>query len=163
MLTYSARDLRIRLYACLGVERWVDEVAAGAPYTEANALVDAARRAATPLTRLEVDEALAGHPRIGQAPTGAGAAQQFSRREQSSVDADDAELASSLAAGNRDYEVRFGRVFLIRAAGRTRAEILAELNRRMLLPDEVEALIVASELREIALLRLTALIELGAA
>jgi hypothetical protein len=38
-------------------------------------------------------------------------------------------------------------VFLIRAAGHTRAPILAELNRRILLPDEVEAAIVAAELR----------------
>lgn len=48
-----------------------------------------------------MDEALAGHPRIGQSPRGTGAAAQFSRREQASSDADDAELAVFLAAGNR--------------------------------------------------------------
>ncbi|MDJ0378166.1 2-oxo-4-hydroxy-4-carboxy-5-ureidoimidazoline decarboxylase [Cryobacterium sp. PH31-L1] len=162
MLTLSVSALRDRLHTCLAVERWADEVAAGAPYVDASALVDAARRAATPLARAEVDEALAGHPRIGQAPTGTGAEQQFSRREQASADAYDTELAALLAAGNRDYEARFGRVFLIRAAGRTRAEILAELNRRILLPGDLEAEIVADELRDIALLRLAALLEAGA-
>ncbi|TFD03489.1 hypothetical protein E3T29_16750 [Cryobacterium sp. TMT1-66-1] len=116
MLTLSVSALRDRRHTCLAVDRWAEEVAAGAPYVEAGALVDAARRAATPLSGAEVDEALAGHPHIGQAPTGAGAAQQFSRREQASADADDTELAALLAAGNRDYEARFGRVFLIRAA-----------------------------------------------
>jgi len=159
MLTLTAPALRDSLRACLAVDRWVDEVAAGAPYSEASALVEAARRAATPLSREEVDEALAEHPRIGQTPTGAGAAQQFSRREQASLDADDVDLAALLAAGNHDYEARFGRVFLIRAAGRTRAEILGELNRRLELPDDIEAGIVAGELRDIALLRLATLLE----
>ncbi|MCY7325058.1 MAG: OHCU decarboxylase, partial [Microbacteriaceae bacterium] len=56
--------------------------------------------------------------------------------------------------GNRRYEHRFGRVFLIRAAGRSRAEILAELERRLLLDDQTELAIVGGQLLEIALLRL---------
>jgi 2-oxo-4-hydroxy-4-carboxy-5-ureidoimidazoline decarboxylase len=85
---------------------------------------------------------------------GEGAAQNFSRSEQQSVDADDAELATALAAGNAAYEQRFGRVFLIRAAGRSRAEILAELERRIVLPDDEEIVIVGEQLRDIAVLRL---------
>lgn len=164
MLTLNAVALRESLHSCLAVDRWVDEVAAGAPYIEASELVEAARSAATRLSRAEVDEALAEHPRIGQAAAqiSTPAAAEFSRREQASVDADDAELAVLLATGNRAYEARFGRVFLIRAAGRTRAEILAELNRRLALPDEVEAAIVAEQLREIALLRLAALLDRSA-
>ncbi|HEV7949033.1 MAG TPA: 2-oxo-4-hydroxy-4-carboxy-5-ureidoimidazoline decarboxylase, partial [Glaciihabitans sp.] len=53
------------------------------------------------------------------------------------------------------YEARFGRVFLIRAAGRSRAEILSELTRRLELDDETELAIVGEQLRDIALLRLT--------
>ncbi len=64
------------------------------------------------------------------------------------------EFADELAAGNAAYEARFGRVFIIRAAGRTRAEILAELERRLQLDDATELLIVGEQLRDIALLRL---------
>ncbi|SEN49264.1 2-oxo-4-hydroxy-4-carboxy-5-ureidoimidazoline decarboxylase [Cryobacterium luteum] len=160
MLTSEARELRMGLFACLGVERWVDEVAATGPYLDAATLLDAARRASATLSRAEVDEALVHHPRIGQSARDASTAARFSRREQASPDADDVKLSELIAAGNRDYEARFGRVFLIRVAGRTRAEILAELNRRLLLPNDVEVGIVAGELREIALLRLAALIEL---
>ncbi|MFP5282722.1 MAG: 2-oxo-4-hydroxy-4-carboxy-5-ureidoimidazoline decarboxylase, partial [Actinomycetes bacterium] len=52
------------------------------------------------------------------------------------------------------YEEKFGRVFLIRAAGRSRPEILAELRRRLELDPETEAGIVGAELRDIALLRI---------
>lgn len=146
--------LRAGLEAALGVRRWVDEVAAQAPFSSLAALLTVAGDAAR-LTPAEIDEALAHHPRIGERPTGEGAAQAFSRREQSSADADDPELAARIAAGNAAYEERFGRVFLIRAAGRTRAEILAELERRLALPPDEELAVVGEQLREIALLRLS--------
>ena len=62
-----------------------------------------------------------------------------------------------MADGNRAYEERFGRIFLIRAAGRSRPEILAELHRRLALTDDAEAAEVADQLRQIALLRLRTL------
>jgi 2-oxo-4-hydroxy-4-carboxy-5-ureidoimidazoline decarboxylase len=147
-------ELREGLRACLSVPRWVDEVAAAAPFGSMIALLDAAAAAANPLTGAEVDQALASHPRIGERPTGSGTAATFSRAEQASSASPDEELAAALAAGNRAYEERFGRVFLIRAAGRTRPQILAELQRRLQLNDESERTIVASELRDIALLRI---------
>jgi hydroxyisourate hydrolase len=154
----TADDLRDALPPALAVRRWADDLLAGAPYPSLDALVEAATTAATPLTEAEVDEALAAHPRIGERPTAAhGEAEaRFSRAEQASSDADDAELAARLAAGNRAYEERFGRVFLIRAAGRTRAEILAELERRLRLDDDAELATVAAQLREIMALRLRA-------
>jgi 2-oxo-4-hydroxy-4-carboxy-5-ureidoimidazoline decarboxylase len=147
-------DLRTALLACLAVPRWADEVAGQAPFASVAALIDTARAAATPLPRSEIDQAMAEHPRIGEKPTGDSQAAGFSRTEQASVDADDADLAAAIADGNRVYEERFDRVFLIRAAGRSRREILAELRRRLTLDDTVEAAIVGSELRDIALLRL---------
>ncbi|MFC8731806.1 2-oxo-4-hydroxy-4-carboxy-5-ureidoimidazoline decarboxylase [Luteimicrobium sp. NPDC057192] len=154
----TADDLRDALPPVLAVRRWADDVLAGAPYASVDALVEAATVAAAPLTEAEVDEALAAHPRIGERPTAThGEAEaRFSQAEQASSDADDAELAARLAAGNRAYEQRFGRVFLIRAARRTRAEVLAELERRLDLDDDAELATVAAQLREIMALRLRA-------
>lgn len=152
--TEAAERFRDELRACLHVERWVDEVADAAPYGSLDELLAAASAAASPLAPAEIDEALAAHPRIGEKPAGDGAAARFSRAEQSSADAEDAELAAAIAAGNRAYEERFDRVFLIRAAGRSRAEILAELTRRMELDDEAELAVVGEQLREITLLRI---------
>lgn len=150
----TAEQFRDGLRACLHVERWVDEVADAAPYDSLERLLAVASDAASPLSPAEIDEALAAHPRIGEKPAGDGRAQRFSRAEQSSADAGDAELAAAIAAGNRAYEERFGRVFLIRAAGRSRAEILAELERRVQLDDDAELVVVGEQLREITLLRL---------
>ena len=150
----TARRFREELRACLHVERWVDEVADGAPYDSVAALLAVASAAASPLSPAEIDEALASHPRIGERAPGDGRAQRFSRSEQSSADADDGVLGAAIAAGNRAYEVRFGRIFLIRAAGRSRAEILAELERRLELDDAADLAVVGEQLREIALLRI---------
>jgi len=153
-LQVDEAELRQGLLACLHVPRWVDDVAGRAPFASMDALLAVAAEAATPLSPAEVDEALADHPRIGQASAGTGAAAAFSRAEQASSASEDADLARRLTTGNAAYEARFGRVFLIRAAGRSRPEILAELERRLRLPPEEEVAVVGAELRAIALLRI---------
>lgn len=150
MIEVEAGDLR----AALHVERWVADVVAGSPYDDWSALRASAEAAATPLSASEIDEAMASHPRIGEKPAGSGAAADFSRGEQQAPDVDDQHLQKALAEGNATYEKRFDRVFLIRAAGRTRAEIVDELDRRLKLDDDTELAIVGDELRDIALLRL---------
>jgi 2-oxo-4-hydroxy-4-carboxy-5-ureidoimidazoline decarboxylase len=148
MIDLPGPELRRRLAAALGVQRWVEDVAARAPFEDLEALRSVAYAAATPLTREEIDEAIADHPRIGERPTGASA--ELSRSEQG----ESTELAEELAAGNAAYESRFGRIFLIRAAGRSRSEILAELRRRLELDDATDLQVVGEQLRDIALLRL---------
>ena len=150
----TVAELREGLTACLAVPRWVEDIVAGGPYASLIDLLDAAAAAANPLTVAEIDGALALHPRIGERPTGEGAASSFSRDEQSASASADAALATALQEGNRAYEERFGRVFLIRAAGRDRRQILDELHRRLALDPATETATVASELRDIALLRI---------
>ena len=94
-LDLTNAELREGLTACLAVPRWVDEVAARAPYASIAELLEVARAAATPLSPAEVDQAMAHHPRIGEKPSGAGTAQEFSRAEQASSESEDAELASA--------------------------------------------------------------------
>lgn len=73
------------------------------------------------------------------------------------------DIAAAIAEGNRAYEARFGRVFLIRAAGRTPGEMLRELKRRLDNDDETEAREATAQLAEIALLRLRTAIDADAA
>ena len=144
-------DTRARLTTALHVTRWVDEVAAGCPYPSVDTLVAVADLAARSLTAAEVDEALAAHPRIGEKADG------LSSAEQAASATEDPALVEAMAVGNQTYEQTFGRIFLIRAAGRSRMEILTELHRRLALSDADEAVEVADQLREIALLRLRTL------
>jgi 2-oxo-4-hydroxy-4-carboxy-5-ureidoimidazoline decarboxylase len=153
-LDLTVDDLREGRRVCLPVPRRVEDVVGQAPYGSLAELLAVARAAASPLSAAEVDQALAEHPRIGERAAGEGRSQAFSRAEQRDSASDDPQLAAALAAGNEAYERKFSRVFLIRAAGRSRPEILAELNRRLQLDSETELGVVASELRDIALLRI---------
>lgn len=147
-------QLDATLRPCVDNQRWIDEIAAARPFTTLDQLFSQALNAASPFTPAEVAAAMAHHPRIGERAAGNSAEATLSRREQSSVDPSNTELARSLADGNRAYEEKFGQVFLIRAAGRTPQEILAVLQKRLGNTPEQEAPIVAQQLREIAVLRL---------
>lgn len=153
------RDAAIALLRpCLDIDRWCADLADARPYGSVAELLAWAEVAASPFTRDEVEAALAHHPRIGERPTGAGTEAAMSRSEQAGVDPADAEVAAALAAGNRAYEERFGRVFLIRAAGRSSREILDALTERLGHTPEEEEPVVADQLRQIAVLRLKGLI-----
>jgi 2-oxo-4-hydroxy-4-carboxy-5-ureidoimidazoline decarboxylase len=150
MLDVPDALLRERLHACLAVPRWVTDVASRAPFESLDSLVAVARAEATPLAPEEIAQAMSHHPRIGDRPSGAAVSDALSRDEQGEA----TELAAELAAGNAAYEARFGRIFIIRAAGRTRTEILTELERRLALDDATDLVIVGEQLRDIALLRI---------
>ncbi|BDZ43440.1 OHCU decarboxylase [Paraoerskovia sediminicola] len=143
---------------CLDVERWVDEVVDGRPYADVEALATAGQSAAAPLRSDEVAQAMSHHPRIGDRPSGDHAEAEHSRAEQAGVGALADDTAAALRRGNQQYEEKFDRVFLIRAAGRSADEILASLTERLQNTPDQEDEIVADQLRQIAVLRLRGLI-----
>ena len=64
-----------------------------------------------------------------------------------------------LADANRDYEARFGYIFIVCATGKTAAEMLALLERRLRHDAGDELAIAAEEQRKITRLRLMKLLE----
>ncbi|TCO47825.1 2-oxo-4-hydroxy-4-carboxy-5-ureidoimidazoline decarboxylase [Kribbella antiqua] len=152
-----ADRLRPLLAACCDVPRWVDGVLAGRPYGDVAKLNQVADEALRELDDSDVDRALAAHPRIGDRAEGAGTEAAWSRNEQAGV-GDDPDIRMALAAGNREYEQRFGRVFLICATGLSAPEMLTSLRQRLTHDDVTEAAVVHEELRKIALLRLAKVI-----
>lgn len=145
----SDTDARLILAGCLAVPRWVDEVTAARPFRDQAALLARAKASAERLSDDELAAALSRHPRIGERSASGDAGAAYSRAEQAGVSAGD-----ELRAANAAYEERFGRVFLIRAAGRSGSEIMAELRRRLGNDDESERRETVAQLTEIALLRL---------
>lgn len=151
--TAPAAALRPALLACCDVPRWADAVLAGRPYADALGVLDAADLAARAFTSEEVERALAAHPRIGERAQGDTTEAAWSRQEQSGV-ATTPDTHRQLLEGNRAYEQRFGRVFLICATGLGADEVLASLRVRLGNDPATESAVVADELRRIALLRL---------
>ena len=146
------------LRACNAAPRFAPEVLAGRPYRDAEALVARAEEVARGLPWDDVAIALAAHPRIGDRVEGSSAEAESSRREQSSMGGADDETRAALLEGNRVYEERFDHVFLIRASGRTPAEMLAELRRRLDNDEESERAEVTEQLAQITGLRVKGLV-----
>lgn len=150
-------DAAALLRPCLDVDRWVTDIVDGRPYASADELFTTARAAANPLTGAELEAALAHHPRIGEQARGGSTEAGLSRTEQADLNLDD-DIQRRLAEGNRAYEQRFGRVFLIRAAGRSSTEILDKLQTRLGNDPDTEDGVVADQLRQIALVRLAGVV-----
>lgn len=155
----DAVSAAIVVAACAAIPAWVDEVVAGRPYVSVDDVYGRADVLAREWTDVDLDVALAHHPRIGERPAGSSAETVASRREQSSMTMASASANEAMARANADYEARFGRVFLIRAAGRSAAEMLAEARRRLHSDDAGEAAEARDQLRQIALLRLRSTLE----
>ncbi|WP_433366081.1 2-oxo-4-hydroxy-4-carboxy-5-ureidoimidazoline decarboxylase [Actinoplanes sp. CA-142083] len=147
--------LEEELLACCAAPAWGAAIIAKRPYRERSEILSAADAAARELSWDDIRVAMSAHPRIGERATGDTKDAAWSRREQSTAAQSPDELtAAALVDANRAYEKRFGHVFLIFASGRTREEILAAARERLGNDEESERVIVADELRKIALLRL---------
>jgi 2-oxo-4-hydroxy-4-carboxy-5-ureidoimidazoline decarboxylase len=144
---------RDRLRACLNADAWV-AMLEGRDYASLDDLAETGFAAASALRTQDIEQALAAHPRIGERRQGSDAEARLSASEQSASATDDTAQAELMASLNAEYEERFGRVFLIRAAGRGREEILRELERRLTNDDATELRETAEQLRDIAVLRI---------
>jgi 2-oxo-4-hydroxy-4-carboxy-5-ureidoimidazoline decarboxylase len=145
------------LLECCSAPTWAEQMAAARPYSSADEAIRRSGAIVDGLTVADLTDALAGHPRIGEqshAGNGSRRAADWSSREQSGVDADDTALRQALAAANRQYEQRFGHIYLVCAAGRSGAELLGVLRDRLRNEPDEEWQVVRSELQKINALRL---------
>ncbi len=115
-----------RLLACCSSPTWARRVAAERPFADPQELLDRADELLVELTETDIDQALAGHPRIGDRPDNASSA-----REQSGVSGADAAVIEDLKKYNALYEDKFGHVYLVFANGRPADELLGILKERM--------------------------------
>jgi 2-oxo-4-hydroxy-4-carboxy-5-ureidoimidazoline decarboxylase len=143
-------DAEALLTPVCGSRRWVREVAAGRPYASVQELADASALATVALGPDDLAEALAEHPRIGERT----ATEGHSAREQAGLDGAGSDVLTAIADGNREYEERFGHVYLVRAKGRDGDELLALLQQRLRNDEDTEAAVVREQLAEINALRL---------
>ncbi len=134
-----------------GSPAWSCALSRGRPYSTPEALFRAADQTWSALPPEDWQDAFDSHPRLGERHAAASARSlQWSAEEQAGLDQE----SEALRAANQRYEARFGRVFLLRAAGRSRPEVLAALEARMGNSPEEELLEAAEQQREITHLRL---------
>jgi OHCU decarboxylase len=159
--TIPPREAAEQLRACCGSSRWVEAMLARRPFKSAAELLAAADEAWRATGPEDWDEAFAHHPRIGEhhaAAAVSATARAWSRGEQSAAAGAGASARSALARANEAYERRFGRIYIVCAAGRSAEEMLADIAARMKNDPDRERAIAAEEQWKITRLRLTALI-----
>jgi allantoicase len=147
--TLGEEEAEEELRPFCGSREWTRRMALARPFPDASRAIEAAERIWASLGREDWLEAFRAHPRIGdRRVSGREAA------EQAGAQAAPAEVLASLAEANRLYEARFGHVFLVFATGKSGAEMLELLRRRLGNDPETELRIAAEEQRKITRRRL---------
>lgn len=150
-------EARALLVNCCSASRWVQAMLSGRPYAGLTELLARADREWRDTGPDDWEEAFSHHPRIGEtrteAPVGE-AARRWSAAEQGGLAATDAGARRALALANREYEERFGRIYIVSASGRGPEELLQDLRGRLANSPEQELAIAAAELGTITRQRL---------
>ncbi len=142
---------------CCGSKAWAREMAARRPVLDEAALLAASDEVWKSLPESDWLEAFQSHPRIGDSHSPVSTPVQsaaWSGEEQSKVGSAGDEIKSALAEGNRAYEQRFNRIFIVCANGKSAQEILAILQRRLQSDSATELHEAAEQQRQISHLRL---------
>jgi 2-oxo-4-hydroxy-4-carboxy-5-ureidoimidazoline decarboxylase len=152
------------MLACCGSRRWAQAMVAQRPIASVRALSEAADRAWETMHEPDWLEAFACHPRIGERkpvritarPSYRSAARssKWSREEQSSASAANELVLAELAEDNRLYEQRFGFTYIVCATGKSAAEMLTILKRRLANDRDSELREAAEQQHQIMQIRL---------
>ena len=146
---------------CCGSQLWAQKMGGMRPFASVAELLSTAERVWWSLSETDWREAFRAHPRIGEkkaATAQSAEAERWSAREQSGVEHAAAETISELAERNREYEQRFGFIFIVCATGKSSDEMLAIIKGRMQNDAETELRAAAEEQRKITGLRIRKLL-----
>ncbi len=152
------------LAECCGASRWVSGMLARRPFGSRDAVLSAADEIWRSMDSEEWREAFSHHPRIGERKsvipqTERGSA--WAAGEQSRVERARDDVRAELAAANREYEQRFGYIYIVFATGKSAEELLALARERLRNDRDLELRIAAEEQRKITRLRLDKLLDKG--
>lgn len=157
----TADEAGALLKECCGSSRWVAMMLARRPFRFRDSVFFAADMFWKSLTMRDRMEAFAHHPRIGEKSGAKLQGEQgarWSAMEQSGMDVVEAELRKEIAEINREYEDRFGYIYIVSAQGKTAAELLTIAKDRLRNSPEREIRVACEEQKKIMHLRLEKLL-----
>jgi len=144
------------MIACCSARRWAAAMVALRPIESPEKLSAAADEIWSTMEVQDWMEAFQCHPRIGEceATHATVKSEEWSKQEQSMTAAANADVLARLAEGNAVYEQRFGFTYIVCATGKSAAEMLAILERRLTSERETELREAAEQQRQITQIRL---------
>jgi len=158
----AAEEAHEELLKCCGATRWAEAVQQGRPYHNLEQLLARANEVWWSLAENDWLEAFRSHPKIGEKKTAqpvAAQSQQWSIQEQRGIQNASPDAVNKLARLNREYEEKFGFIFIVCATGKSSDEILALVETRLQNEPAAELPIAAAEQARITELRLRKLLD----
>jgi 2-oxo-4-hydroxy-4-carboxy-5-ureidoimidazoline decarboxylase len=140
---------------CNGSIVWATLVAFNRPFETIDDLLAASDHFWQSLPEEDWHQAFDSHPRIGEhkAKAATEASLAMSATEQSAAQLT-ADIQQQLITANREYEAKFGRIFIVCATGKTAEEMLAILRSRLANDARTELLEAVEQQRQITQIRL---------
>ena len=147
--------------SCCGATGWAEQMTNRRPFASHDDLAEAANDVWWSLRPDDWLEAFRAHPKIGEKKGVSVASAQsleWSNSEQAGIRNASDDTTELLAKLNREYESRFGYIFIVCATGKSSVEMLGILRERMGNEPATELRIAAQEQAKITKLRLQKLI-----
>jgi 2-oxo-4-hydroxy-4-carboxy-5-ureidoimidazoline decarboxylase len=142
---------------CCGSENWAAGMASKRPIQDELSLMETSDTIWQGLGEPDWLEAFRSHPRIGESRAEINSVAQssaWSEQEQQKAASADEAMKLALKWGNREYEQKFGRIFIVCATGKSSSDILEILRRRLHNDEATELQQAAEEQRQIMHIRL---------
>src|SRR5208283_250494 len=153
-----AEEAAEEILPCCGSKALAHAMSARRPMRDENLLLATSDEVWKSLSESDWMEAFRSHPRIGESHSPASSSARsaaWSGEEQRRAGTATEAVKTRLAQGNRAYEERFHRIFIVCANGKSLPEILEILRRRLQNDETTELHEAAEQQRQIARLRLT--------
>jgi OHCU decarboxylase len=140
-----------------GASKWVSGMLARRPFRSRAVVLSTADEVWRSLDSNDWLEAFSHHPRIGERTSTVPQSERgsaWAASEQSGVGRGQQNVRAELASVNREYEHRFGYIFVVLASGKSAGEMLALARERLGNDPDVELRTAAEEQWKITRLRL---------
>ena len=160
----SVEQATAEFLKCCGSTVWAQRMSDARPFADSDELFSKADEIWWSLGKNDWLESFRAHPKIGEkkaAKAQSPQASNWSAEEQSGVATAASQTIDDLADLNRQYESRFGFIFIVCATGKSAAEMLEVLKRRFQNDAATEIRIAAEEQNKITRLRLEKLLHHG--
>jgi OHCU decarboxylase len=155
-------DVVSDLVTCCGARAWAEQMADARPFGDLETMLTQADRIWWSLAADDWLQAFACHPRIGDKrpkPKQTERESSWSAQEQAGTQAAAPTTLEALNAVNRDYEARFGHVYLVCATGKSAEQMLSLARDRLGNEPAAELRVAAEQQRQITHIRLQKLLE----
>lgn len=145
------------LLSCCGSQNWVSLLMQKFPFRSHETLIENAREAwYEECNKNDWLESFRHHPKIGDKKS---LTEKFAAKEQASVASAPEKIIDALAKANKEYENKFGFIFIVCATAKSPEEMLRLLNDRLKNSIDDELTIAMGEQHKITLIRFKKILE----